>query len=82
MGGSTLVIPYSDLCRYVGLIPGRSVRKNRSRISRTLRDEIGRYASFMKVTDTDEVMELVRWLCSHWGEERQRIIYQVAKPAL
>ena len=74
-----LIIPIKELSRYVSLIPAKSVKKNRARITRTLQSEFRDRAASIRITESDTYNELMDWLCSLKGEEEQNILYSFSE---
>lgn len=72
------IIPYEELVRYVGLIQAPSIKKNRARIAKELKEEFRkRNAQCIRITNEDIAKQLVDWLCTITGEEEQNIIYRI-----
>ncbi len=73
---SFMIIPESELSRYVSYIPAKSIKKNRSRIVKSLIEEFHyRNASCVRITPTDTYNELMEWMCSLTGSDAQNIMY-------
>ena len=73
-----LIIPIEELSRYVSLIPAKSIKKNRARITKSLRAEFTP-SSCIRITKSDTYTELMNWLCTIKGEEPQNIVYCIRK---
>ena len=73
-----MIITKEELSRYVSYIKGKSVKKNRARITQSLIEEFKKTNEHcVRITETDTYNELINWLCSIKGNEEQNIIYEV-----
>lgn len=70
------IMSEDELKRLVRLIPNISQNTNKSRIARSLQNEL-RNATCIRVTNRWDVEFLLNWLCDCQGEEPQSIIYHI-----
>ena len=75
----SLIIPRSELSRYVSYIKADSIKKNRARIVNDLEEEFRLYAACIRIAKTDICKEITDWLCSIEGEEEQYFTYNEDK---